>query len=227
LSLLLFDIDGTLLLTGGAGIRAMTRAFHETFGVSKAFDGIHPAGRTDTFLLSSALEHAGVERSHDNHLRFRAAYLLALAEEIVQPGDGRAGVMPGVEPLLEALVEQGCWHLALLTGNYEGAARVKLRHYGLDRYFEWGVFGEESDDRRVLGQIALQRARERNIPERSCATAVVIGDTPDDVVCAHAVGARSLGVATGPFTREQLSAAGAHATLVDLSDTSAVLELLR
>ena len=227
MSLVLFDIDGTLILSGGAGMRAMTRAFHETFGVANAFDGMPPAGRTDTFLLAGALARAEVEDSPENHARFRDAYLPILADEIVRRGHGRYGVMPGIEALLTSLRAQTGWHLALLTGNYEGAARVKLRHFGLDGYFEWGVFGEESGDRRVLGRIALERARQRDIPEASCSAAIVIGDTPDDIACAQAVGARALAVATGSFTVEELTAAGAHVALVDLSDTDAVMGLLR
>jgi phosphoglycolate phosphatase len=227
MSLLLFDIDGTLLLSGGAGMRAMTRAFHETFDVPNAFDGVPPAGRTDTFLLSGAFARADVEDSPGNHTRFRDAYLPILADEIVKRGHGRYGIMPGIEALLTSIRAQRGWHLALLTGNYEGAARVKLRHFGLDGFFEWGVFGEESGDRRVLGRLALERARQRDIPETSCSAAVVIGDTPDDVACAQAVGARALAVATGSFTVDELTAAGAHTALVDLSDTAAVLKVLR
>ena len=226
MSLLLFDIDGTLLLSGGAGLRAMSRAFDDTFGVARAFDGIQPAGKTDTFLLGSALERAGLDNTPAHHQRFRTAYLPALAAELARPGTSRAGVMPGVEALLERLRAQTGWHVALLTGNYEGAARLKLRHFGLDQFFEWGVFGEESDDRRVLARIALERARARDVPEPSCAGAVVIGDTPDDVACAHAAGARVLAVATGSYTCDELTAAGAHHAVTDLSDTDAVLSLL-
>ena len=223
---MLFDIDGTLLLTAGAGMRGMTRAFHETFGIARAFDGVQPAGKTDTFLLASALERAGLDNSRTHHDRFRTAYLSALATELARPGTGRSGVMPGVAVLLSRLRAQAGWHLALLTGNYETAARLKLRYFGLDEFFEWGVFGEESGDRRVLGRIALERARARDVPEPSCAGAVVIGDTPDDIACAHAAGARSLAVATGSFTRDQLTAAGAHHAVEDLSDTEAVLAML-
>jgi phosphoglycolate phosphatase len=226
LSLLLFDIDGTLLLSGGAGLRAMSIAFHETFGIARAFDGVQPAGKTDTFLLASALERAGIDDSPTHHDRFRAAYLSALATELARPGTGRSGVMPGVETLLARLHAQDGWHIALLTGNYERAARLKLQHFGLDGFFDWGVFGDESGDRRVLGRIALERARAREVPEPSCVGAVVIGDTPDDIACAHAAGARSLAVATGSYTVDELTAAGAHHAVADLSDTDAVLAML-
>ena len=226
MSLLLFDIDGTLLLSGGAGVRAMAHAFREAFGIDRAFDAVQPAGKTDTYLLSSALERAGLDDSPEHHDSFRTAYLPALATELGRPGTGRSGLMPGVEALLARLHGEGHWHIALLTGNYEGAAQLKLRHYGLDRFFEWGVFGEESKDRSVLACLALERARTRAVPEPSCAAAIVIGDTPEDIACARAAGVRSLAVATGPYSVGELTAAGAHAALVDLSDTNAVLRLL-
>ena len=228
LSLLLFDIDGTLLLTAGAGIRGMTRAFDETFGVARRVRGI-PARGPDRHVSSVG----GARTRRDRRIRRRPTRVSATPTfrrwptRSAAPATGRFGVMPGVEALLAALRAQTGWHLALLTGNYERAAQMKLRHFGLDRFFEWGVYGEESSDRRDLSRIALERARARDIPEASCAGAVVIGDTPDDVACAHAVGARLLAVATGPFSLDELTAAGAHTALVDLSDTDAVLRVLR
>jgi len=227
LSLVLFDIDGTLLLSGGAGVRAMTIAFASTFGVRGAFDGIHIAGRTDTFLLSEALERAGVADTPETHARFRAAYLEALPIEIEKPGTGRRGIMPGVVELLAALRRDRDFHLALLTGNYEPAARIKLECFGLGSYFDWGVFGEESPDRNHLGRIAMTRAIERNVPAHACEAAFVIGDTPDDIACARAAGACAIGVATGSFSVGELDAAGADHALGDLSDTRAVMGILQ
>jgi phosphoglycolate phosphatase-like HAD superfamily hydrolase len=226
LSLVLFDIDGTLLLSGGAGVRAMTRAFEATFGVARAFDGMLIAGRTDTYLLSQALARAGLPDAADAHARFHDSYLLFLADEIVQPGRGRHGIMPGVQGLLTTLQARQDVHLALLTGNYEKAARIKLDHFGLGRYFDWGVFGGESPDRNVLGRLALSRAQARRVPPAALGRAVVIGDTPDDIACAHAAGARAIGVATGSYEVDQLIAAGADAALADLSDTRSVIEMI-
>jgi phosphoglycolate phosphatase-like HAD superfamily hydrolase len=223
LSLVLFDIDGTLLLSGGAGVRAMTHAFHSTFGVADAFAGMVIAGRTDTYLLSSAFERAGLRDTPDAHARFHASYLPILATEIRQPGRGRHGLMPGVEALLTTLRARDGVHLALLTGNYEQAAKVKLDHFGLSRFFEWGVFGEESPDRNVLGRLALARAEQWRVPSAARQHPVVIGDTPDDVACAHAAGARAIAVATGSYSVEQLREAGADVALADLGDTDAVI----
>jgi phosphoglycolate phosphatase-like HAD superfamily hydrolase len=226
LSLVLFDVDGTLLLSGGAGVRAMTRAFEALFGVADAFRDVAIAGLTDTHLLSLALGRAGLPDTAEIHARFRDAYISILADEIGQPGIGRRGVMPGIEALLSALSGDPRFHLALLTGNYERAAHIKLSHFGLLEYFPWGVFGEESADRNDLGRIAMIRARDRGVPESACARAVVIGDTPHDIACARAAGARAVTVATGAYSMDELRAAGADVTLADLSNTAHAVQLL-
>jgi phosphoglycolate phosphatase-like HAD superfamily hydrolase len=223
----LFDIDGTLLLSGGAGVRSMTIAFEATFGVADAFADMLIAGRTDTYLLSAAFGRAGLPDTADAHARFHASYLPILTSEIRERGRGRYGVMPGVQTLLTVLEERDDVHVALLTGNYQQAARIKLDHFGLNHFFKWGVFGEESADRNVLGRLALARAEARNVPLASRENPVVIGDTPDDIACAHAAGALALAVATGSYSLEQLQEAGADVVLPDLSDTDVVLETIR
>src|SRR5262245_34035580 len=130
-TLILFDIDGTLVLTGGAGMRAMTRAFAAVFGVENAFTGIHAGGRTDTSLVSQALAGCGLPDTPDHHDRFRDTYLPLLAEEVLQKGQGRKGTMPGVPGLMAAVTARPELHAALLTGNYRGAAAIKLGHFDL------------------------------------------------------------------------------------------------
>ncbi len=227
LSLLLFDIDGTLLLSGGAGVRAMTRTFEALFGVPDAFAGIPVGGNTDSFLLSAALTRANLPDQAGVHAQFRAAYLPVLEREIQWRGSGHYGVMPGVEPLLAAVRGSEPFHLALLTGNYEPAAQIKLAHFGLADYFSWGTFGEESTSRDDLGRIAMSRARQRQLPAKVLERAVVIGDTPHDIACARAAGVRMLGVATGHYSVADLETAGADQVLPDLTDTARVLEMLR
>jgi phosphoglycolate phosphatase len=224
-SLILFDIDGTLLLSGGAGVRAMSRAFEEVFGVAKAFENADVAGRTDTFLVSAALERSGLPDTPDAHDRFRTAYVPMLREEMMKPPQGRCGLMPGITLLLETLRERQA-HVALLTGNFERAAYTKLGHFGIDGYFDWGAFGDESADRDELARVAQRRAAERAIPRESVERPVVIGDTPHDVTCARAIGARVIAVATGNYSVEALRAAGADVTVEDLSATPAILALL-
>lgn len=222
-ALLLFDIDGTLLLSGGAGGRAMTRAFHDVFGHDEAFSGVHMAGRTDRFLVSGALARAGLPDTDEQHRRFYDAYLPTLAEEIGRPPTGRYALLPGVLALLDQLRQRADAHLALLTGNHEVAARIKLAHFGLGSHFTWGVFGDESPVREDLGRLAMRRAAERGLPT---SRAVVIGDTPQDVDTARAMGARAVAVATGTYEVVTLRAAGADVVLEDLGDTDHVLRLL-
>lgn len=225
--LILFDIDGTLLLSGRAGLRAMTRTFEKTFGVSDAFAGQHFGGRTDSFLVSQALQAAGLPDTPDQHERFRANYIPLLAEEIQHPGTGHKGLMPGALELLEALEDHLHLHLALLTGNYRAAAEIKLQHFEIFDFFEWGAFSDDAADRNALVPIARRRAETYDIPPEAIARVIVIGDTPHDIECARVANARCIAVATGGFTEEQLSAAGADVVLPDFTDTARVVELLR
>jgi phosphoglycolate phosphatase-like HAD superfamily hydrolase len=227
LSLLLFDIDGTLLLSGGAGVRAMTRAFEAVFGVHDAFATADIAGRTDTYILSHALRRAGLPDTPENHERFRHTYIPVLEKEIQRPSASRRGLMPGVRALLDEVKHQQQFYLALLTGNFERAAYIKLDHFGIAPFFEWGAFGEESSQREDLARAAARRAQEREVPPLARERAIVIGDTPHDVACARVIGARCLAVATGNYDVGALTAAGADIVLADLSDTSGVLELLK
>jgi phosphoglycolate phosphatase len=225
-ALILFDIDGTLLLSGRAGLRAMTRAFHATFGITDAFKGESFGGRTDSYLVSKALKLAGLPDTPDQHHRFRDAYLPLLAEEIQHPGEGHKGLMPGARELLEALEEFEHVHLALLTGNYREAAEIKLQHFELWDFFEWGAFSDDHHDRNELVPIARSRAETYDIPVDAIERVIVIGDTPHDIECARVAGARSIAVATGGYTVEQLKDAGADDVLPDLSDTPRVVSLL-
>jgi phosphoglycolate phosphatase len=225
-ALILFDIDGTLLLSGRAGLRAMTRAFQQTFGITDAFAGESFGGRTDSYLVSKALIQAGLPDSEDNHHRFRDTYLPLLAEEIQQPGQGHKGLMPGARELLEALEEHDHLHLALLTGNYREAAEIKLQHFEIWDFFEWGAFSDDHSDRNELVPIAKSRAETYDIPPEALERVMVIGDTPHDIECARVAGAKAIAVATGGYSMEQLKDAGADEVLPDLSNTERVLSLL-
>jgi phosphoglycolate phosphatase len=223
---LLFDIDGTLVLTGGAGVRAMSRAFEDVFAVPDAFREIPMPGRTDTWILSDAVAAHGVSSETDRVAMFRGAYLGHLTQELEEPGP-RKGVMPGVPALLEALAQRDDAYLALLTGNYEEAARAKLAYFDLWRYFHCGAFGDDAPDRNGLLPRAVARIRQCGGPVVAPQDVVVIGDTPLDVACAAASGARSVAVATGGYDVEALQQAGASVVLPDLSDTREVLRALR
>jgi phosphoglycolate phosphatase len=201
----------------------MTRAFADLFAVPDAFRDISMPGRTDSWILSDAAMAHGV--APDDLARFRDAYLTHLVQELDQPG-GRKGVMPGVRALLDALADRPDMYLALLTGNYEVAARVKLEYFDLWRYFRCGAFGDDAPDRNGLLPKALAQVRACGGPTIPASAAVVIGDTPLDVACAAASGARSIAVATGGYDVAALRAAGADVVFEDLSDTDAVLAAL-
>jgi len=215
--LLLFDIDGTLLLSGGAGKRALNRAFEELFGVADAFAGIPVAGRTDLLILGDALERAGVRADPEVRVRFLARYCQHFEREILHPGP-RKGLMPGVRQLLDRLEQTPDVVCALVTGNIARAARIKLDHFELGRYFACGAYGDDAPRRDDLVPIAVERARRAGIAVDSPSDAVVVGDTPLDVQCAAAAGARAVCVATGSFTEEELRRAGADAVLPDLTE---------
>lgn len=225
-ALILFDIDGTLLLSGRAGLRAMTRAFAQAFGITEAFKGESFGGRTDSYLVSKALKMAGLPDTAEHHERFRDLYLPLLAEEIQHPGQGHKGLMPGARELLEALEEINHFHLALLTGNYRDAAEIKLRHFEIWDFFEWGAFSDDHFDRNELVPIAKSRAETYDIPAAAIERVIVIGDTPHDIECARVAGATSIAVATGGFTMAQLKEAGADEVLPNLEDTERVISLL-
>lgn len=227
MSLVFFDIDGTLLLSGGAGVRAMTRAFEMIFGVADAFDGITVAGHTDAFLVAEAFARANLPDTPEAHARFREAYVRVLGDEIQHPGTGRRGLMPGVQALLTAIQGEPAFHSALLTGNYQSAAHIKLTHFGVSDFFEWGAFGDEATDRNDLGHIAMRRAEQRQIPQKARSRTVIVGDTPHDIACARAIGARVVAVATGMYSVAELETAGAELALHDLTDTARVIELLK
>ena len=215
--LLLFDIDGTLLLSGGAGTRALNRTFEEIYGVPAAFAGIPVAGRTDILILNDALDRAGIEADDTARATFLERYCERFEREILQPGP-RKGLMPGVRQLLEHLAPRSDVTCALVTGNVARAARIKLEHFGIWRYFACGAYGDDAPRRDDLVPIAVNRARNTGVDVATPAQAVVVGDTPLDVQCAAAAGARSVCVTTGSFDAETLWRAGADAVLPDLTD---------
>ena len=224
--LVLFDIDGTLVLTGGAGIRALNLAGHAVLGVENMIDGIQVAGRTDWIILHDAVNRQG--RLLDDELFgcLRTEYLIRLRDQILLPGRGLKAVMPGVEALLTALSARDDVFLGLLTGNFQESARIKLEHFDLWRYFKCGAFGDDAPDRNALVPFALERARDGGLGNARYEDVLVIGDTPHDVACAHAVGASAIAVATGSYTVEQLRHSGAPVVLQDLSDTETLVGLI-
>ncbi len=223
--LLLFDIDGTLINTNAAGLTGFARAFREVFGRDDDLSRVDFAGATDSDIIRQLFKLHGIEFSPENQERFRAAYFPALTEILPQrPGC----VLPGVGPLLDALVTRDDVQLALLTGNFAESARLKLVHYKLWHYFPFGAFADDSLDRNELGPVALRRARDHRagVEFDPSADVWIIGDTPKDIACARAFGARVLAVATGKHRMEQLAAHAPDAVLPELSQTPQVIDLL-
>jgi len=233
--LVLFDIDGTLVLTGRAGLRAMSRTLEEVVGArtgltgaghTEVLDGIPVAGRTDWIILRDTLARLGRELDEDLFAQLRDRYVMRLREEIELPGDGFKGALPGVPRLLEVLHARAGVYLGLLTGNFEEGARIKLEHFDLWRYFRCGAFGDDAADRNALVPVAVERANACGVPALSPSDVIVVGDTPYDVACAQAVGATPVGVATGGFTADQLRQCGAAIVFETLEDTDGFARLL-
>mgnify|MGYP001496692662 CR=1 FL=1 len=223
--LLLFDIDGTLLLSGGAGKRALNRAFKESFGASDGFDSIPVAGRTDELIFRDALKRAGKTATASCRHDFFSLYYKYLEQEIVHPGRNK-GLMPGVRLLLDRLSPLSNVVIGLLTGNFAAAAKIKLQYFGIWDYFVFGAYGDDAPVRDDLVPIAVSRARASDVAISSNVEVIVVGDTPLDVRCAIAGGARSVAVCTGSYGEYELQEAGADSILPDLTDPERFLRLI-
>jgi phosphoglycolate phosphatase-like HAD superfamily hydrolase len=219
----LFDVDGTLILSGRAGIRGLNAAFELLFGRAGALEGVAFAGRTDKAIVADGLRRLDVAPTDDAIDEVRAAYLEVLQREIDRPAASPAGVLPGVDAILGALETRGV-RVGLLTGNFEGGAAIKLGHFGLWTRFAFGAFGDRHLDRRDLLPVAFDRARRAGVDVPAPERVVVIGDTPLDIECARAHRVRAVGVATGPFDAAALRAAGADLVVETLIGTEAILE---
>lgn len=226
--LILFDIDGTLVLTGGAGMRAMNRACEDLVRSENAMAGVTFAGRTDWSILDDILRNHGHTLDEIRLDELRLRYVTHLAEEIVLPGRGVKDVMPGIRELLDALAGRPDARVGLLTGNFVEGARIKLEYFDLWKYFAWGAFGGDAANRNDLVPIAVSRARAQGVDVERVrpADVFVVGDTPNDVECALVAGATPVAVATGSYSTDQLRAAGARIVFQDLGQTQAFLSLL-
>jgi phosphoglycolate phosphatase len=222
--LVLFDLDGTLLWTDGAGRRAIHRALVDVLGTPGPIDGFRFDGRTDGEIVRLLAEGAGFAGDAALVGRVLDRYVAFLVDELGKPTQ-RTTVYPGVLELLAALEPRDDCVMGLLTGNVRDGARLKLASGGIAiERFRLGAFGSDSAHRPDLPAIAQRRAREELGLDLPGHDLVIVGDTPADVTCGNGVGARAIGVATGSFSVAQLAEAGAYAAFGDLSDTKAVLE---
>jgi phosphoglycolate phosphatase len=223
--LILFDIDGTLLLTRRAGIEAMTAAGGRCFGDGFTSDGVDYAGRLDPLIIRDLFAANAVEASPDAHARFIRAYAEELEMRLAEPG--RAWALPGAVDLVERVRAAG-WTGSVLTGNLEVSGVMKLRAAGFDpEAFEVRVWGDSSPHdpptRAHLPRVAMDAHAQRSARAIDPGEVFVIGDTVHDVACAHAHGCRCVAVTTGTFGRAALEAAGADIVLEGLDDVEGVM----
>ena len=221
--LLLFDIDGTLIHSGGAGVRALKSAFKERFGVADDLHGIEIAGMTDSGIVVSILKKNDIPATNENIGAFLDSYVHFLSLELPRR---KGKLLPGVLDLLEKLKSRPHLVLGLLTGNVSRGARLKLEHYGVWHFFEFGAFADDHQDRNRLGSFARARAKEKHGREFSPSQIDVIGDTPRDIACGKAIGARTIAVATGTWSREELAKYQPDFLIDDLSDVEDLIHTL-
>ena len=219
-----FDIDGTLM-TGGPAKNAFCGAMIDTFGTVGNVEEVSFGGKTDPQIARELL--VGIDYSVDLiEERFPSlwhSYTERLADELTQCP---MQVLPGVHELLNILKRMDDIGVGLLTGNIARGAQLKLDSAGLTEHFVLGSYGSDHEEREHLSRIALQRARDMWNPALCPENTVVIGDTPRDVDCGLAIGARTLAVATGSFSSSQLAKAGANRVVIDLTDTDEIVSYL-
>ena len=226
--LVLFDLDGTLAWTDGAGQAAVFDALEIEMGPTGPIETFSFAGKTDTEIVQCLLEAAGhpeaANPAHVNRVCNRYAELL---ESELASAKRKITVYVGVQELLEALSNREDALVGLLTGNIEKGAILKLNAAGIDTaQFHVGAYGSDSHNRSDLPPIAVKRAEPLMGRKPKDADVVIIGDTPADVTCGIGINARSIAVATGPFDVEELRKAGAYAVFENFSDTEAVLDAI-
>ena len=220
----LFDIDATLLHTRGAGRAAFAETFRAEFDIERSESGLSFAGRSDRAVVRDVLAQHGIEDEPGTWQRFLQGYLQRLQRTLTAR---RGGLLPGVLPLLQALRQRSDIAIGILTGNVAAGARLKLRHYGIDAFFDFGGYGDHHTDRSGIAADALDAADAflRTVHRLSAVPALttVIGDTPEDVRCARAIAAKAVAVATGDSSVPELATAAPDRTFADLTDLDAVL----
>ncbi|HEY0368310.1 MAG TPA: haloacid dehalogenase-like hydrolase [Chthoniobacterales bacterium] len=221
--LLLWDIDSTLINSGGAGMQALMRVVMERFGAADDLHDIEVAGRTDRSIAAAILRKYKTEPTQQAMRDFLDGYLRSLGE-LLPRTDGH--VLPGVKEILERVKAKPDRVLGLLTGNLRHGAELKLRRYGLWDYFEFGAFADDHHDRNELGASARKRAAEKHGHEFDVARIDVIGDTGHDIACGKIFGARTIAVATGSWTRQQLAQHNPDFLFDDLSQVDDVMRAL-
>lgn len=221
--LFLFDIDGTLLLSGGAGEAALEDAMEARFGSRDGLQSITLAGATDAAIARQLLAFHEVEATMEEIQHFLDLYLESLHRRLPQhPGT----LLPGIVELLDLLRATPGAALGLLTGNLRRGAEIKLSHFGVWDYFEFGAFADDHADRNQLGPFALARAQAHHGLEFSPRQTYILGDTPRDIECGRAIGAWTVAIATGQYSVAELAEHQPDYLLADLSRPDEFLDSL-
>ena len=224
--LLLFDIDGTLIDSNGAGGAAILDAAEEHFGIQREhFPPLQLAGSTDPAIAMDMFGHMSREHTPEEVIAFLDRYLSHLQRRLQAP-DFTGYTLPGVTQLLQALRSESEAHLGLLTGNVRRGAVIKLSRHGIFEHFVDGGFGSDHHDRNQLGPVALKRMQDATGSTYHIDDVIVIGDTPKDIRCAEAFGAKCLAVATGQYSYAELSALNPWRCVESFADVPAIVDLL-
>lgn len=223
--LVLFDVDGTLLSAGGVSARALQAALEETFGTGGRVEGYDYSGKTDPQIVRELMREKGFDDvAIDARLALALERYRGRLAEWLSAADVRA--KPGIILLLEALAARADVVLGLLTGNIEPCARLKLEPIGANRFFGFGAFGSDNEDRYQLPALALERALAATGVAFSGSETVIVGDSVHDVLCGRAIGVRAVAVATGKTPPERLAEAGPDALVPDFRETAAGLRAI-
>jgi phosphoglycolate phosphatase len=219
MKLFLFDIDGTLLTTDGAGRAALKSAGADLFAIEEDLRTINVSGSTDTAIVQDILRHHSLDVSTANVNRYLGGYLVWLKQHLASQS---GAILPGVISLLDVLAKDS-QAIGLLTGNVRRGAEIKLTAHGIWDRFSYGAFGDDNSDRNQLGPIAKQRAEAALNTKFAAHDIVIIGDTPKDIACARAFGAVAIAVATGRYSLADLSEHQPDHLVGDLADTKDLL----
>jgi phosphoglycolate phosphatase len=230
LKILLFDIDGTLLLTGGAGRIAIDIAFNELFGIDRAWGNTAPDGKTDPLIFQEIACRVLKRSLRTDELQSLQKIYLAQFRTLIDKSP-RFRLMPGVENFLGKLSGHSKYVLGIQTGNFEEVAWLKLQRGNLRKYFNFGGFGSDSPERTDIVGTAMKRAQAWLNKHRADDAAdpfvtFVIGDAPQDILAGKALNLRTLAVTTGRARKEDLAACRPDYVLTDLSDSDKVIEVI-
>lgn len=229
MNLILFDIDGTLISTGGAGMRAFYRALRDTFDIDAESPALRPDGKTDPLIAKELLACFGLENQWCARVReaLFSSYLSHLEDEMSRAGDaGLIRILPGVVDLLEMLSGQPDFCVGLVTGNLERGAHIKLERAGLNKYFRFGGYGSDSEDRTALIRLGIQRGI-LSVSPQPVEGIFVVGDTPLDIHHGKAAGAKVIAVASARYSMNDLGFHNPDLLVPSLVSSDAIIRFLR